>query len=121
MSSFSMGDRVVADSKSGKISGVGTVEYEGGESGDVYTIDFGPYDVGLFYGEDITLDEPETHIVELAYVFRAPVSGLSEFEATEAFRTALVEHLTWDGDDDAPEVLAELEMRSIPVPEKVPA
>ena len=65
----------------------------------------------LLYRGAFTLDAE--YVVEVTYRFRSVITAENEAAATQALRDALVETLSWDGDEEAPEALAALEMRSI--------
>jgi hypothetical protein len=110
---------VSSDGRDGFVVGEGKVGVDG-EDLRVVVVDFkdGTGDVLPFFEGDVEVAEPEGYFVEVAYVFKAEVKAFSEFDAEQALREALIETLTWDGDEDTPEPLRELEMRSVPVPAK---
>lgn len=119
---FEIGQQVVVDGDIGHITGVAEMTFANGpldESSEVYLVDFGepenPVHQRLVWGQDI--EEKPKRRVSVAYVFTAEVEAEGEVQAKEALRDALVEVLTWDGDDDAPSILEELQMRNIDVPE----
>lgn len=124
MSHFRVGQRVYshAEGNNGTVVGVARIKIDGdNEEADVYAVNLEGGSILPFFEGDIELVLPDTHTVKVAYVFTANVEAFSEYDAEQALRNTLVETLTWDGDDDAPKALEELQMRSIDVPAEVPA
>lgn len=110
----------------GVIEGYGTVirDNSGMENGGevtVYEIEVTLGHVG--YGDKVTLegerllvyrgafDVPGEYVVEFRANFKSMVRASNEDEARAALISAISETLTWDGDDNAPDELTELEMR----------
>jgi len=54
---------------------------------------------------------PGEFVVSFKANFKSVVRADTEDEARQALITAISETLTWDGDDEAPEALEQLEMR----------
>ena len=87
----------------------------------VYEVEVTKAHVG--YGDKVTLegerlllyrgafDVAGEYVVEFSAKFRSVVKAADEMTARQEFITAVSGALTWDGDDNAPDELTELEMR----------
>ena len=113
----------------GMIEGYGTVirSDENADGPDeqvtVYEVEVTKAHVG--YGDKVTLEGERLLLyrgaftidaeydVTVKYSFSARIKAENELAASQALRDALVEVLTFDGDDNAPEPLVEMEMRSL--------
>lgn len=68
----------------------------------------------LRYTVDLFPDGVE-YPIDMTFRFRSRVKADDPTQAAEAFRTALYERLTWDGDEEAPGPLAEMTMTPVTV------